>query len=77
MALVNITVPFINMSIKELWFATPNIYFLSLIPVITAWLFWYFPYGLSWAWFALLWIGGILNFVFLAYPFKALINLMR
>lgn len=39
MALVSIAVPFINERIKDFWFSTPNIYYLSIIPIITAILF--------------------------------------
>jgi cytochrome bd ubiquinol oxidase subunit II len=39
MALVSAVMPFINEQIKIFWFNTPNIYFLALIPAITAGLF--------------------------------------
>lgn len=39
MALVSISVPFMNPMIKTFWFSTPNIYYLSIIPLITALLF--------------------------------------
>lgn len=35
MGLVSITVPFVNEGIKNFWFTTPNIYYLSLIPFLT------------------------------------------
>lgn len=44
MALVSICVPFINPEIKHFWFSLPNFFFLSIIPIITAVLFfinWY------------------------------------
>lgn len=36
MGLVSLAVPFINERIKAFWFSTPNIYYLAIIPVITA-----------------------------------------
>ena len=39
MAVVSMTMPVINERIRELWFTTPNIYVLSLIPLITFLLF--------------------------------------
>jgi len=39
MALVSITMPFMNAQIKTFWFSTPNIYYLLPIPLITATLF--------------------------------------
>jgi cytochrome d ubiquinol oxidase subunit II len=39
MALVSITMPFLNKQINEFWFSQPNIYYLSLIPLFTAALF--------------------------------------
>lgn len=39
MALVSITVPFVNERIKDFWFSIPNIYYLAFIPLITAVLF--------------------------------------
>lgn len=39
MALVSITIPFINEQIKNFWFSAPNIYYLSAIPIITVILF--------------------------------------
>lgn len=39
MALVSITMPFVNPRVARFWFSTPNIYFLSLIPLLTAALF--------------------------------------
>jgi cytochrome d ubiquinol oxidase subunit II len=35
MVLVSIAMPFLNPQIKAFWFSTPNIYYLSVIPVIT------------------------------------------
>jgi cytochrome d ubiquinol oxidase subunit II len=43
MALVSMCIPFMNTRIKDFWFATPNIYYLSVIPLLTAVLF-----GLLW-----------------------------
>ena len=39
MALVSMAVPFVNERIKHFWFSTPNIYYLAIIPIITAALF--------------------------------------
>ena len=39
MALVSVVMPFLNKQINEFWFTAPNIYYLSLIPLITAALF--------------------------------------
>lgn len=39
MALVSICMPFMNENVKNFWFATPNIYWLMPIPVITCGLF--------------------------------------
>jgi cytochrome bd ubiquinol oxidase subunit II len=39
MTLVSLAVPFINARIKEFWFTTPNIYYLAIIPLLTAVLF--------------------------------------
>ena len=39
MTLVSLAVPFINTRIKDFWFSTPNIYYLALIPGVTAALF--------------------------------------
>lgn len=39
MALVSLAVPFVNERIKDFWFSTPNIYYLAIIPVVTAVLF--------------------------------------
>lgn len=36
MALVSAIMPFLNDLVKTFWFATPNIYFLALIPLITS-----------------------------------------
>lgn len=41
MVLVSISVPFINERIKDFWFSTPDIYYLSIIPAITAILFFF------------------------------------
>lgn len=43
MAVVSICMPFVNQEILDFWFATPHIYYLAPIPVITAFLF-----GLLW-----------------------------
>ena len=43
MALVSITMPFINEPIRTFWFSTPNFYYLLPIPLVTAGLF-----GLVW-----------------------------
>lgn len=40
MALVSICMPFINADIKTFWFSAPNVFFLSVIPLATAALFW-------------------------------------
>lgn len=39
MALVSMAMPFLNERIKTFWFTAPNIYYLSVIPLITAALF--------------------------------------
>lgn len=39
MALVSISIPFINEQIRDFWFSVPNIYYLFPIPLITACLF--------------------------------------
>lgn len=39
MAIVSISVPFINESIKSFWFSAPNIFYLSIIPLLTLILF--------------------------------------
>ncbi len=39
MTLVSLSVPFINKGIKDFWFTTPNLYYLSIIPLLTAVLF--------------------------------------
>ena len=39
MAIVSICMPFIDDRISEFWFSSPNIYFLSLIPIFTGFLF--------------------------------------
>lgn len=39
MALVSITMPFLNDRIKNFWFSAPNIYYLLPVPIITAGLF--------------------------------------
>lgn len=39
MTLVSICMPFVNHEINDFWFSTPNIYYLSLIPLTTAVLF--------------------------------------
>lgn len=39
MGLVSLAVPFVNERIKHFWFSTPNIYYLAVIPLITAILF--------------------------------------
>lgn len=39
MGIVSISVPFLDVSIKEFWFKTPNIYYLSIIPLFTFGLF--------------------------------------
>ena len=39
MALVSVAMPFLNKQINEFWFTSPNIYYLSLIPLFTAALF--------------------------------------
>lgn len=39
MMLVSIAVPFINDKIKEFWFSLPNLYYLSVIPIVTAIIF--------------------------------------
>jgi len=39
MAIVSASMPFINSRIKVFWFSTPNIYYLSIIPLITGILF--------------------------------------
>ena len=39
MALVSMAMPFINEAIKHFWFSAPHIYYLSLIPLVTAALF--------------------------------------
>lgn len=39
MALVSIAVPFIDGRIKDFWFHAPNVYYLSVIPMMTALLF--------------------------------------
>jgi cytochrome bd ubiquinol oxidase subunit II len=39
MALVSMSMPFLNECIKNFWFSAPHIYYLSVIPVITALLF--------------------------------------
>jgi cytochrome d ubiquinol oxidase subunit II len=44
MVLVSLAVPFINEPIKNFWFTTPHIYYLSIIPLVTGMLFillWY------------------------------------
>ena len=38
MILVSAIMPFLNERVKEFWFSTPNIYYLSLLPLITAFL---------------------------------------
>jgi cytochrome d ubiquinol oxidase subunit II len=43
MAIVSMTMPFLNEQIKDFWFSTPNIFLLMPIPLITAGLF-----GLVW-----------------------------
>lgn len=37
---VSLTMPFLDARIKELWFSTPNIFFLALLPIATAICFW-------------------------------------
>ncbi|MEQ9116030.1 MAG: cytochrome d ubiquinol oxidase subunit II [Rickettsiales bacterium] len=39
MVLVSIIVPLIDLSVEDFWFSKPNIYYLSIIPLITACLF--------------------------------------
>lgn len=39
MAMVSMCMPFVNAEIKDFWFATPHIYYLSIIPALTAFLF--------------------------------------
>jgi cytochrome d ubiquinol oxidase subunit II len=39
MALVSIAVPFINEQIREFWFSAEHIYYLAIIPLLTAFLF--------------------------------------
>jgi cytochrome d ubiquinol oxidase subunit II len=39
MVLVSLAVPFINGQLKHFWFSTPNLYYLSIIPLITMVLF--------------------------------------
>jgi cytochrome d ubiquinol oxidase subunit II len=39
MAVVSVTMPIINERIRDLWFSAPEIYYLAIIPVITAGLF--------------------------------------
>jgi cytochrome d ubiquinol oxidase subunit II len=39
MALVSLAVPFINQRIEHFWFSKPNIYYLSIVPLVTALLF--------------------------------------
>lgn len=39
MAMVSITMPFINSRITHFWFSTPNVYYLMVIPALTAYLF--------------------------------------
>lgn len=38
-AIVSITMPFLNSRILHFWFSTPNIYYLSIIPILTVYLF--------------------------------------
>lgn len=39
MAIVSLTMPFLNAGIHQFWFSIPNIYFLGIIPLLTACLF--------------------------------------
>ncbi len=39
MAIVSATMPFLNAGILQFWFSFPNIYFLGIIPILTALLF--------------------------------------
>jgi cytochrome d ubiquinol oxidase subunit II len=44
MSLVSITVPFVDTRVRDFWFSAPNIYYLSIVPIITCALFftlWY------------------------------------
>lgn len=49
MALVSVTMPFINSTIAAFWFSVPNFYYLSLIPLVTALLFMVLWYDLHYA----------------------------
>lgn len=39
MTLVSLCMPFMNARVKVFWFSTPNVYYLSIIPLLTALLF--------------------------------------
>lgn len=47
MGLVSMIMPFLNENIKNFWFSTPNIYYLAIIPLITASLFFILWYDLA------------------------------